>query len=190
MSRLTRLPTGIVDIASQRVGIYQSKMKSLIEMGFYSLVAYSIPFLLPAPQIILGTVVNSTLICGALYLRGKEIIPLLIFPSLGALSKGVLFGPLTVFLIYMVPFIWVGNAILILSIKALHIKMNKHYLGGVFIGSIFKAGFLLSMAFLLYSLGIVPSKFLLVFGPMQLATAISAGFAMWPINVLRMKIGK
>ncbi len=182
--------TGIIDIANQRVGIYQSKIRSLIEVSFYSLVAYSMPLLFPAPQIILGTIVNSALICGALYLKGKELIPLMIFPSLGALSKGILFGPLTVFLVYMLPLIWIGNAILILSIKAFHLMKNKHYLGGVFLGSVFKTGFLFSAALLLHGFGIVPSEFLLIFGAMQLVTAISAGLAMWPVNILRLKIGK
>ncbi|PIP14922.1 hypothetical protein COY88_02950 [Candidatus Roizmanbacteria bacterium CG_4_10_14_0_8_um_filter_35_28] len=49
----------------------------------------------------------------------KKILPVIVLPSLGAILNGVLFGPATIFLYYFLPFIWIGNLILIYSFSQL-----------------------------------------------------------------------
>jgi hypothetical protein len=178
----------LLDLSNLNVGIYQSKTRALVEVTSYSLVAFFFPFFFSQSQILLGTIVNCMLISGALYVKGKNLIPLIILPSLGALSRGFLFGPNTVYLIYMLPFIWIGNAILIFTIKFVHLKMKRQYVSGAVFGSVLKACFLFLSALLLYNLGVIPSVFLLTMGIIQAITSLSASFVMWPINKLRLKI--
>ena len=69
-----------------------------VEMVVYSLVCFFTPFFIGHPQIFVGIVVNAALITAALNLKGYRILPVIILPSLGALSRGILFGPLSKFL--------------------------------------------------------------------------------------------
>ena len=190
MNPLTFFYNSVVDLSRLKTGIYQSKTKYLFEVTSYSIVAYLTPLFLAHSQFLLGAIVNSMLITTALYTRGKSLLPLIFLPSLGVLTKGVLFGPLTVYLFFMLPFIWIGNAILIFSIKSIHLKHKKSYLFAAFSGSAIKSLFLFSTAFILFSLKIVPALFLTTFGIIQFITALSAGLIIFPINKWRLKSGK
>ena len=96
------------------------------EMVIYTAVCFFIPLFLGHPQIVVGIVVNAMLIAASLNLKGYKLLPIIIMPSLGVLSRGMLFGPFTIFLVYMIPFIWIGNGILVFAFKwlKLHLKMN------------------------------------------------------------------
>ena len=181
----------ITGISNLKLGIFQSKARDIAEFGFYSALAYLTPIFFVHPQIFTGVLVNSMLVCSALYIKGwKKLIPLLVLPSVGILSKGFLFGSLTIYLFYMMPFIWIGNAIFVFSIKAVHLKHKKHFLSAIIYGSALKSVFLFGCAFALYSLGAVPVMFLTAFGLMQFTTAFGAGIIMWPVNELRLKFNK
>jgi len=142
-----------------------------IEMVVLSLAAFFIPLFLGHQQIIVGSVVNAFLIAGALHLKGWKTLPIIIMPSLGAVAAGLLFGPLNKFILLMVPFIWIGNALLVISIK--RFKLNYWFKLGL--GSIIKAGFLFTAAFILYTLGALPVIFLTAMGILQVATALVGG---------------
>jgi hypothetical protein len=123
-----------------------------------------------------GTVVNATLVLAALKFDSrKELLPLLFAPSLGVLARGLIFGPMTPFLLIMLPFIWVGNAILVWGISEIHKKKEKNYGIALGVSSIAKTIFLFSVAFILVSLAILPSPFLAAMGILQLQTAIMGG---------------
>ncbi|HDI06401.1 MAG TPA: hypothetical protein ENF39_00140 [Candidatus Aenigmarchaeota archaeon] len=190
MALITTFYKNLVELSNLKTGIYQSRNKYLFEISSYSLIAYLTPLFLFHSQFLLGTIVNSMLITGALYTRGKSLLPLIFLPSLGVLTKGVLFGPLTIYLLFMLPFIWIGNTILIFSVKFFHLKHKKHYLKGIFYGSALKAAFLFISALVLYNLGVIPVAFLTAFGIMQFVTAISAGLIIFPINIWRLKVEK
>ncbi|MCK4730374.1 MAG: hypothetical protein KAT28_03580 [Candidatus Aenigmarchaeota archaeon] len=183
----TGICKNLTSLVNLRAGIHQSRTKDLLEIGSYSMIAFLTPFFLFQSQFLLGAVVNSMLITGALYTKGKNLLPLIFLPSLGALTTGLLFGSLTVYLLLMLPFIWIGNAILIFSVKKFYLKDKKHYLVGAVYGSIFKAIFLAASASVLYSLGFVPVAFLAAFGVMQFITAFSAGLIIYPINRWRLR---
>ena len=79
----------ITDLSSMKLGIYQSKTKSFMEFGLYSLVAYFMPLMIVQQQMFLGVAVNSMLVCSALYVKGlTKLLPLIVLPSIGVLSKG------------------------------------------------------------------------------------------------------
>ena len=147
------------------------------EMVVYSVVCFFIPLLIGHPQLVVGITVNALLIAAALNLKGYKLLPVIIAPALGALSRGMLFGPFTIFLLYLIPFIWIGNAILVFSFKWLKLNKKKNYWLTLILGSGAKALFLFGAAYLLFSLGIIPVIFLTAMGVMQLTTALGGGVA-------------
>ena len=155
------------------------------EMIVYAAVGFFIPFFIGHPQIAVGIIVNAMLIVSALNLKGWKIAPIIILPSLAMLSRGLLFGQFTIFLLYMIPFIWIGNFILVLSFKYLKLRRKNNYWVTLVLGSLFKSGFLFLSAFLLYSLGLIPVIFLTAMGIMQLITALIGGVAGYGVHNLK-----
>lgn len=153
-----------------------------VELVVYSLVCFFTPFFIGHPQVFVGIVVNAALITAALNLKGYKLLPVIILPSLGVLSRGILFGPLSKFLLYMIPFIWIGNSILVLSFK--HFKLGKkyNYWLTLAVGALLKSGFLFLSALVLYKLGIVPVIFLTAMGVIQVATALLGGAAAFGVH--------
>jgi hypothetical protein len=147
-----------------------------IHLFIYSFAAFFVPFMLGHPQILVGCIVNCALILGATYLKGHKLVPVIILPSIGVLTAGIIFGTFTPFLVIMVPFIWIGNAAYAYGYKALHSK-TKSYLLSVFVSSLAKAGLLFGAAFALVSMNLLPAMFLTAMGWLQLTTALIGGAA-------------
>ncbi|MEK7664636.1 MAG: hypothetical protein AAB361_00675 [Patescibacteria group bacterium] len=126
--------------------ILADKTAAMVFAGIFSL-SFFVPFFLGHPQWLVGTIVNACLFLTAIFLPKKFFLPLIIFPSLGVLARGLVFGPFTPFLIYFLPFIWLGNLVLIL-ISAANIYFKFH---------------------------IVPQMFLQAMGQNQLLTALAGG---------------
>lgn len=187
MNTLAGFYKNLVTLSYLKAGIIQTRRQQIFEVSAYSLVAFMTPIFLFQSQLFLGAIVNSMLITGALYMRGRSLLPVIMLPSLGVLAKGILFGPFTMYLVMMVPFIWVGNAILVFSIKSIHLKRKKSYLLSASVGSLVKAGFLFAAATLMFSFGFVPMEFLAAFGVMQFITAFSAGLIVFPVNWARLR---
>ncbi len=182
---LNKVKTGVIDVSYYDLNPNVSKVKRLLEVAFYSVVSFSLPFFLSHPQILLGSAVNMMLALGSVYSRGKELIPIIIFPSLGVLTKGVLLGPFTLFILYMIPFIWLGNGIYVISMKLFYLKFRFNYFVSVIFSAVFKASFLFFSAFILFNFSLVPSLFLTVFGIMQIITGIAGGFIAYPVIKVR-----
>jgi hypothetical protein len=158
------------------------------EMVLYTAVCFFLPLFIGHPQVFVGIIVNTMLIVSAMNIKGTKLLPVIIAPSLGALSRGLLFGPFTIFLIYMIPFIWIGNTILVFSFKWLKLKLKKNYWLTLAAGSLLKAGFLFGIAYILYSLNIVPVIFLTAMGIMQLITAVSGGIAAYGFQYAKRRL--
>ena len=129
---------------------------------FYLLSVILITLLVSHQQLIVGTVVNSLLFFTSYKLSEKSYLPIAVFPSIVAVFQGLLFGKLTIFLIYFLPFIWLGNYFLMIISKRL----------SWLIGIIVKVLFLFLIANLLVNLKIVPKIFLTSMGLFQLVTAV------------------
>lgn len=165
-----------------------SNMQEQIELIIYSVVALFIPFFLAHPQFLVGSVVNGMLVLAALNIKGLKLIPIIILPSVGVTMAGLLFGTLTPFLFYMMIFIWIGNAILVLGMKQLHLHKKINSWLSLGIGAIVKTIFLFASAFVLVSLNIIPAMFLTVMGLFQLYTAIIGGAGALLVQTLKQKI--
>lgn len=144
-----------------------------------SVFSFSIPFYLAGPQWLIGTIVNLGLFLGAFFLPKKFIFPLVIFPSLGVLCRGVVFGPLTMFLVYFLPFIWLANLILAAVFKKLLLRLN--YFFSIFLAAAAKCLFLFITANIYFSFSFVPKIFLQLMGLNQFLTAFAGGLISWII---------
>ncbi len=146
-----------------------------LEMVIYAAICFFVPFFMGHPQIVVGVVVNAALIMAALNIRDYRLLPITIFPSLGVLSRGLIFGPFTIYLVYMIPFIWLGNAILVYSFKRFNLGMGLNKMVTLVLGAVLKTAFLFGSAFILVKLAILPPVFLTAMGLMQLTTALIGG---------------
>jgi hypothetical protein len=154
-----------------------SPVQEYVEMILYAMVAFSLPFILGHEQLLVGSVVNCALVLAALNLRGARLLPVILLPSIGALLAGMIFGPQSTSLLYMLPFIWIGNTMLVFAVKELALSRKKNRLAALSAGAFAKSAFLFVSALVLLSFGLVPMQFITAFGVFQLATALCGGAA-------------
>ncbi|MCK4319395.1 hypothetical protein KAW38_02385 [Candidatus Micrarchaeota archaeon] len=145
------------------------------EVFLYSLFLFLIPLAIPSPQILTGSIVNLFLVISAFKFRGKQLIPIILLPSIAALTRGLLFGPFTPFLVYLLPFIWTANLLLILGVKYLIFELKLNQWLSIILSSGIKALFLFSIAYAGFSIFSLPELFLSSMGIFQLMTALAGG---------------
>jgi len=142
----------------------------------FNLIIYSLAFFIPVfisqPQWLTGTVVNGLLFLTVTKFSRKSVLPVMILPSLGAITNGILFGPQTVFLYYFLPFIWMGNYLLV-SIFSL--TKNQPYFLRIIFAALAKYLLLVVFAQIYFGFKVVPQLFLTSMGIIQLVTALSGG---------------
>jgi len=138
-----------------------------------SLIAFVIPFSLGHSQITTGIFVNTLLYLSSILLPLKKSWFIAFLPAVAILARGFVFGPLTSFLVYFLPFIWLGNLVILLAPKILFLR-NKQYIT-IIISATIKFIFLFAIANLFYSANLVPKLFLTSMGIYQLITALTGG---------------
>jgi hypothetical protein len=147
-----------------------TKQKTLTLSLVLFVLAFCIPLLFNGSQIVTGVIVNTLLFIAAARVS-KRVLPLLaMIPSLGALSHGFLFGTLTMYLVYFLPFIWIGNMLLMYVARS-----HKKHAFSFANAAISKSIFLYGTAFVFVALHLVPKLFLSAMGIMQFVTAIVGG---------------
>jgi len=161
-----------------------TKVNTVVFAGV-AFLSLMVPFGFGHPQWLIGTIINAILFLAVLFLPKKYWLPLIIFPSLGVLARGLIFGPLTVFLIYFLPFIWLGNYILMLVFeKAINkdkifqldnFRFYFKYFFAVLLAGLAKFAFLFITANLYFNLKVVPKVFIASMGLNQLGTALAGG---------------
>jgi len=168
-----------------------SEIKANLIFASVSILSFFVPFAFGHPQWLVGTIVNACLFLGAVFLPKKYFLPLAVLPSLGVLARGLVFGPFTYFLVYFLPFIWLGNLILILVFRSVYefqlkrdptssnLKnaFSKLLEVGSLIGlpALAKFLFLAIIANIYFKFSVVPALFVQTMGLNQLATALSGG---------------
>lgn len=133
---------------------------------------FSIPLLISQPQLITGTIINSLFFIACEKLDKKALYPILVLPSLGAISHGVLFGPQTIFLFYFLPFIWLGNY---LQVSVFSFTKQQNYLMRILCSALVKYLLLFIAANVYYRAHVVPQLFITSMGIVQFATACLGG---------------
>ncbi len=176
----------------------QKKYKILFHQGYsfnekvffaYILALFLLP-LLPLTQLITGTLVNALLIKSAISVKTKKVYFLTIIPSIAAFSAGILFGNLTHQLIIMMPFIWLGNFILMHLMRKIFVNKRKDFFYSNLFASGAKTLALFIPAVILFSFSIVPVIALSAFGIMQFITAQAGGVIVLAGDYARNKLYK
>ncbi|HHQ44852.1 MAG TPA: hypothetical protein ENN13_01790 [Candidatus Altiarchaeales archaeon] len=162
-----------------------SNVQENLELIAYSMLALLVPFAFGHPQMLVGALVNAALILAALNLKNQKLLPIILLPSVGVLARGLIFGPFTLFLVYMMPFIWCGNTILVYSFKKLGLENGVGRFRTLIAGALAKTLFLFTSAFILHSAGILPKIFLTTMGVLQLATALIGGIIAFTIQSVK-----
>ncbi len=79
-------------------------------------------------QLVVGTIVNMSLILTALYTKGTiKTVAIATLPSISTILGGLLFASMTVYSRNMIPAIWLGNFAFILIYKALYVGKKLNY---------------------------------------------------------------
>lgn len=111
-------------------------------------------------QLIIGTIVNAALVVSAINLKGwAKILGVVTMPSISTILSGYVFGTASVYMVYMIPAIWIGNFALIYSYKFLMLGKNKHYFLAGIVGIIVKVAIIFALFNLINLFGIFPEKF-------------------------------
>jgi hypothetical protein len=163
----------------QTITISDNKTLHMQWMFTMYTMAFTIPIFFSSPQIITGTLINSLLFLAAQRVSMKKVLPLLFLPSLGAIARGVLFGPQTYFLYYYLPCIWIGNYVLTQMFTRIP---SKSYAIRICISSLSKFFVLQLFTQLYFKINVVPQIFVLSMGYIQLITALLGGLLVYGIS--------
>jgi hypothetical protein len=139
---------------------------------FTYFLCYTIPFLVAQPQIITGSIINAIIFTASEKLDKKSLYPILILPSLGAVTHGILFGPQTFFLFYFLPFIWIGNYI---QSAIFSVTKKQKYPIRIAMATMAKCLPLFIVANIYFQMNIVPNLFVTSMGFIQLITSLIGG---------------
>jgi len=124
-------------------------------------------------QLLIGTIVNALLVYSAFRFSFVKSLPIILLPSIGTLLSGILFGAFSFYLLYLIPFIWLGNCAFVYLIRKYAVSNNRNYFITTTASAIAKTLiiFIPTLGFVL--LGLIPSIFLIPMSLIQLVTAIS-----------------
>lgn len=151
------------------------KAKAVI-FALFLAIAIIIPSFLHS-QWITGPIINATLILATFIIGPMEAILLGLMPSAVALSTGLLPLPLAP----MVPFIMIGNAVLVVFF---HYMRRQNYALNLGISALLKFSFLhFSVVFVMPNLlqNEIVSKLAVMMSWPQFATAVIGGLIVYPI---------
>jgi len=163
--------TTAIDIRS--LTVHQNVIMSL---------AFFIPLLISGPQLLTGSLVNFLLILGTRFVDKKNLLIISVLPSIAAVLNGLIFGKFTIFLVYFLPFIWLGNFALIKSI--LYLKKRSSLPLSIIFSVILKTIILYAIALIFINFKFVPEIFLTAMGVFQLITGIIGGVIFLGMNKL------
>lgn len=151
-----------------------SKKADLIQAIIIGLIAFLVPTFLVQlinaifgaqsivatnSQIIVGSIVNSALIFSAINVKGwKKIIGVVTMPSISTILSGYVFKSASVYMVYMIPAIWVGNFVLIYAYKLIMLEKNKNYFLAGVVGIIAKVLVIFGCFEILNLFNIFPDK--------------------------------
>ena len=122
-------------------------------------------------QLIVGSIVNTVLVISALNLKGwSKILAIVSMPSISTILSGYVFKSASIFMIYMIPAIWVGNLALILAFKYIMLANKKNYIISSIVGIICKVAVIFGFFMILKAFNVFPDK---VVGTLQKAMSIT-----------------
>ncbi len=110
-------------------------------------------------QLIIGSIVNTALVLTALNIKGWPRVLMVVFmPSISTMFSGFIFGSASIFMMYMIPAIWLGNFALVMSFKYLMLHKNINYIISAIVGILVKVGIIFGFFMILKSFSVFPEK--------------------------------
>lgn len=144
---------------------------SVLRFSLINLSMFIIPLIFDQPQIVIGSIINFCLIYIAFNFKQAELLPAIFLPAIATVLRGALLGSTTPFLIFLMPFIWIANALFVMSLRYFAI-LNWRFSKIVILSSIVKAFVLFSLSLIIVKALTLPEVLLIAMGPLQLATAL------------------
>lgn len=109
-------------------------------------------------QYIVGTIVNASLIIAGINVKGwKKILSIITLPSIAAILSGSILNTSSIYTIYMIPAIWVGNFLIIFLYRYLYVEKKINYIFSSFISIIVKVLVIFISLNVLILLNIIPN---------------------------------
>ena len=141
-------------------------------------------------QLVVGTIVNTALVTTAINLKGwPKILGVITMPSISTILSGYVFGTASVYMVYMIPAIWLGNFALIYSYKLLMLGKEKNYFVAGIVGIIVKVAIIFALFNIINLFGVFPEKLITnlrnAMGLTQLITAtlgVLVGFIIYKLE--------
>ena len=110
-------------------------------------------------QIIVGSIVNAALVLAAINIKGwKKIIGIVTMPSISTILSGYVFQAVSVYMVYMIPAIWIGNFVLIYAFKFFMLGKKQNYFVAGIVGIIAKVLVIFGWFELLNLFSVFPSQ--------------------------------
>ncbi len=147
-----------------------------IELIILSTLSFLLPIFIGHPQWVIGIAINFLLFRASLSMNYWRTLPTILLPSIGVFTAGILFGSLTSYLLYFIPFIWLGNFVYVFASKFVSHKFKKNYGLNVLSASLVKSGILFTSAFVMVTFFGFPKVFLVSMGVFQLVNALVGGY--------------
>lgn len=120
-----------------------SKRAEIIEIVLIAVGALLTPFIIPQllqvvfgktsviaanSQYVVGSIVNIALIFAGINLKGyKKIIGIITLPSISAICSGFIFKTASIYTVYMIPAIWLGNFAIVYLYRKIYVEKKKNY---------------------------------------------------------------
>ena len=80
-------------------------------------------------QYVVGTIVNTVLIATAINVKGwKQIAGIITLPSISAMGSGLIFKSASIYTVYMIPAIWIGNFTFVYLYRKLFVQKKINYI--------------------------------------------------------------
>ena len=122
-------------------------------------------------QLIVGSIVNTVLVISALNLKGwTKTLFVVTMPSISTILSGYVFKSASVYMVWMIPAIWLGNFALILAFKYIMLFKGKSYFLSSIIGIVCKVAIIFGFFMILKAFNIFPEKLV---GTLQKAMSIT-----------------
>ena len=110
-------------------------------------------------QLIIGSIVNAALVLTATNIKGiKKIAGIITMPSISAILGGYVFHTASVYAVYMIPAIWIGNFALVYAYKFIMLGKEKNYFLAGIVGVIVKVAVIFGFFNILKVFGVFPEK--------------------------------
>ena len=110
-------------------------------------------------QLIVGSVVNTLLVVSALNLKGWSKTSFVVtMPSISTVLSGYVFKSASVYMVWMIPAIWIGNFVLIYAFKYIMIVKEKNYFLAAIVGIICKVAIIFGFFMILNAFNVFPEK--------------------------------